>query len=70
MIHKQVPIREAMRIPDARKALDKEWSKLQDELKAWDLSLVRPRRDVMLEAERLGRKCHFGTLMDLCHIKK
>ena len=25
MIHKQVPIRKAMKIPDAAKALDKEW---------------------------------------------
>ena len=56
MIHKQVPIPEAMRIPKAKAALDEEWSKLQDELKAWDLSKVRPRKEVMAEAEKLRKR--------------
>ena len=58
-----------MKIPNATKALNKEWNKLQNELKAWDLSTVCERSEVIKRCEKSGKKCHFGSLMTLCHEK-
>ena len=58
-----------MKVPKAKAALDKDWTKLGSTLKAWDLSSVRPRAEVEAEAQRLHKKVHFGSVMDLCHEK-
>ena len=47
LVHTPVDISKAMKIPKARTALNKEWSKLQDQLKAWDLSSVCERSQVI-----------------------
>ena len=59
LVHTPVPIPKALTIPDAKKALDK----------AWDVSKVRPKAEVIAQAKRAGRPVHFGSLMDLCHVK-
>ena len=53
----------------ARKALDADWSKLQNEMKAWDLNSVCERADVIARCKKEKKSCHFGTLMTLCHEK-
>ena len=39
------------------------------EIPAWQLTKVRNKRDVIDEARTRGRKVHFASLMDLCHLK-
>ena len=36
---------------------------------AWDTSKVQPRAKVIADAKARGDPVHFGSLMDLCHIK-
>ena len=36
---------------------------------AWDYNAVRPKAEVIKEAKAGGRSVHFGSLMELCHIK-
>ena len=59
---------EAMKIPAAKAAVDKEWEKLE-EIPAWDLTKVRIRSEVINEARTKGAKVHFASLMDICHLK-
>ena len=68
MVHTPICIKEALRIPDARAALEKEWKKLED-LGAWNYNTVKPRAEVEDRAYREGKTIHFGGAMDLCHIK-
>ena len=61
-------MRQAMKIPDAKAAVEKEWEKLEKIL-AWQLTKVRNKNEVIAEARNDGRKVHFASLMDLCHLK-
>ena len=36
---------------------------------AWQLTKVRSKKEVIEEAMNKGRKVHFASLMDLCHLK-
>ena len=36
---------------------------------AWQLAKVRNKEEVIDEARNKGRKVHFASLMDLCHLK-
>ena len=67
--HKFVPMPQAMKIPDAKAAVDKEWKKLET-MAAWQLDKVKGKSEVILEAQRDKKKVHFATLMDICHLKK
>ena len=62
LVHKFIPMPQAMKIPDAKAAVDKEWKKLET-IPAWDLEKSRARREVILEAQRDKKKVHFATLM-------
>ena len=42
MDHLPIPMKKAMSIPNAKKAVDKEWEALAS-LPAWDLSRFRPK---------------------------
>merc|ERR1711963_357674 len=57
-----------MKIKKAREALEAEWSKLEKR-KAWDITRVQPKAKVIADAKAANRPVHFGSLMDLCHIK-
>ena len=46
----------------------KEWEKLE-KIPAWQLTKVRNKKEVIEEARNKGRKVHFASLMDLCHLK-
>ena len=50
------PMPQAMKMPGAKAAVDKEWEKL-DKIPAWDLTKFRKK----------GRKVHFASLVDICH---
>ncbi len=68
MVHKQLPPRERRKIPEAMAAVQKEYDKL---LKSgsWDMSGVREYSELCAEYTKKGRKCHFGMVFPLCHIK-
>ena len=68
MVHKFTPIPQAMKIPAAKAAVDKEWEKLE-KIPAWDLTKVRNKSDVIDEARTKDIKVHFASLMDVCHLK-
>ena len=40
-----------------------------EKIPAWQLTKVRNKKDVIEEARNKGRKVHFASLMDLCHLK-
>ena len=57
-----------MKIPDAKAAVDKEWEKLE-KLPAWQMTKVKSKSEVILEAQYEQRAVLFGTLMDIYHLK-
>ena len=68
LVRKFIPMPQAMKIPAAKAAVDKEWEKLE-KIPAWDLTKVGSKKEVIDEARTLGAKVHFASLMDICHLK-
>ena len=68
LVHKFIPMPQAMKIPAAKAAVDKEWEK-HEKILAWDLTKVRSKSEVIDEARTKGIKVHFASLMDICHLK-
>ena len=66
--HKFIPMPQAMKIPAAKGAVDKEWEK-HEKIPAWDLTKVRSKSKVIDEARTKGAKVHFASLLDICHLK-
>ena len=69
LVHKFIPMPQAMIIPAAKAAVDKEWENLE-KFSAWKLTKVRSKKEVIDEARTKGVKVHFASLMDICHVKK
>ena len=65
---KFTPMHQAMKIPAAKAAVDKEWEKIE-KIPAWDTTTVRSKKQVIDEARTKGAKVHFASLMDTCHLK-
>ena len=59
---------QAMKIPAAKTAVDKEWENLEKIL-AWNLTKVKSKKEVIDEARTSGDTVHFASLMDICHLK-
>ena len=68
LVHKFIPMPQAMKNPDAKAALDKEWKKFET-IPALVLEKVKRKKVLILEAQRDKKKSHFATLMDICHLK-
>ena len=62
---KFIPMPQAMKIPAAKAAVDKEWENLE-KISAWNLTKVRSKKE---EARTSGATVHFASLMDICHLK-
>ena len=67
-VHKFIPMPQAMKIPAAKAAVDKEWEKLE-KISAWNLTKVRSEKEVIDEARTSGTTVHFASLMDKCHLE-
>ena len=67
LVHKFIPIPQAMKIPAAKAAVDKKWEKLE-KISAWNLRKVRSEKEVIDEARTKGAKVHFASLMDTSHL--
>ena len=68
LVHKFIPMPQAMKIPAAKAAVDKEWEKLE-KISAWNLTKVKSKKTVIDEARTAGATVHFASLMDICHLK-
>ena len=68
LVHKFILMPQAMKIPAAKAAVDKEWEKLE-KISAWNLTKVRNKSEVIDEARTKGAKVHFASLMDICHLE-
>ena len=68
LVHKFIPIPQAMKTPDAKAAVDQEWEKLK-KISAWHLTKVRNTKDVMDEARKESKTVHFASLTEICHLK-
>ena len=68
LVHKFLPMPQAMKIPAAEAAVDEEWEEL-DKIPAWNLTKVRSKSEVVDEARTKGATVHFASLMDICHLK-
>ena len=60
LVHKFIPMRQAMKITDVKAAVDKEWKKRET---------ILSKQEVIPEAQRDKKKVHCATLMDICHLK-
>ena len=69
LVHKFIPMPQAMKIPAAKAAVDKEWEKLE-KFSAWNLTKVKSKKQVIDEASTSCATVHFASLMDICHLKK
>ena len=58
LVHKFIPMLQAMKIPAAKAAVDKEWEKLE-KISAWNLTKVRSKKEVIDEARTSGATVHF-----------
>ena len=63
-VHKFILMPQALKIPPAKAAVDKEWGKLEKIL-AWNLTKVRSKKEVIDEARTKGAKVYFASLMDM-----
>ena len=68
LVHKFIPMPQAMKIPAAKAAVDKEWEKVE-KIPAWNITKVRNKSEVIDETRTKGVKVHFASLMDICHLK-
>ena len=69
LVHKFIPMPQAVKIPAAKAAVDKEWEKLE-KISAWNLTKVRSKKSVIDEARMSGATVHFASLMDISVIWK
>ena len=67
LVYTFIPMPQAMKIPAAKAAVDKEWEKLE-KISAWNLTKVRSKKEVIDEARTSGATVHFASLMDICHL--
>ena len=68
LVHKFIPMHQAMKIPSEKPAVNQEWEKLEKTL-AWQMAEVKSKKDVILDAQKEERKAHFAALMVICHLK-
>ena len=66
LVHNFFP--QAMKIPAAKAAVDKELEKLEKN-SAWNLTEVRSKKQVIGEARTSGATVHFPSLMGIRHLK-
>ena len=60
LVHKIIPMPQAMKIPAAKGAVNKEW-KTWRKNSAWNLTKVRSKKEVVDGARTSGAKVHFAS---------
>ena len=59
LVHKFIPMPQALKIPAAKAAVDKEWENFE-KISAWNLTKVRSKKQVIDEARTSGATVHFA----------
>ena len=59
----------AMKIPDAKVAVEKKWKKIQT-IPAWQLDKVKCKKSRLFWKHKETKQVFFATLMDMCRFKK
>ena len=67
LMHKFIPMSEAMKILDAKAAEDKGWNKVRDDPSIAIGECQEQEGGHSKSTKRQKRKSHFVTLMDICH---
>ena len=60
LVHKFIPMPQALKNPDAKAAVEIELEKLE-KISAWQLTKFRNKKEVIEEAVNEGRKVHFAS---------
>ena len=68
LVHKFIPMPQALKVPDANAALENNEKFWENSCMAADKSQKQEKSWSMMQGNK-GRKVHFATLMDLCHFK-
>ena len=68
LVHKFIPMPQAMKIPATEAAVDKECEKLE-QIPAWDITKARNKSEVIDEARTRGAKVHCASQIDICQMK-
>ena len=63
-VHEPVSIQEAMKVPDAKAAVDEKWNQLKA-ISVWDVKKVRPKSEVIRQAKKDGKTIQVANSMDL-----
>ena len=58
LVHKFIPMPQAMKIPDVTAAVNKDWKKLA-KIPAWNLEKMKSEKDVIPEAQKEKKKFTF-----------
>ena len=61
-VFKFIPMPQALKIPDAKAAVNKEWEKIE-KIPVWQMDKVKSKKDVILQAQKEKRKVHFATMI-------
>ena len=69
LVHKFIPMRQAMKIPNAKAAVEKGWEEARNVSRLAVGDKVTSKRDGILVAQKDKKKVHFATFMDICHLK-
>ena len=69
LVHKFIPMPQAMKIPTGKEAVDKKEMGKLEKISAWDLKKVRSKIEVIDQAKTKGATVHPASLMDFCHLK-
>ena len=64
LVHKFIPMPQAIKIPDAKAAVDKKWEKL-GKIPTWQLTKVINKKEVFAEVRKEGKTVHFASLVDI-----
>ena len=64
LVHKFIPMPQAIKIPVAKAAVDKDLEK-SEKISAWNLTKVKSKKEVIEEARMSGAKVYFASLMDV-----
>ena len=69
LVHKFLPMPQALKLPDAKAVVEKEREKTWEKFRrgTWRKSETRKKWSMKQGTE--GRKVHFASLMDICHLK-